>query len=53
MQKCLHYLLEIFLSKFLYVMLCTLTLCIRETPKQVLLQIVRTKIKRSVMVHFI
>ena len=30
-----------------------LTLCILETPKQVLLQIVKTEMKYSIMLHFI
>ena len=30
-----------------------LTLCIRETPKRVLLQTVKTQIKCSIMLHFI
>ena len=30
-----------------------LTLCIRETPKRVLLQIVKTQMKCSIMLHFI
>ena len=31
----------------------TLTLCIRETPKRVLLQTVKTQMKCSKMLHFI
>ena len=30
-----------------------LTLCIRETPKQLLLQTVKTQVKCSIMLHFI
>ena len=40
-------------NKGLHISYFTLTLCIWETPKEVLLQTVKTQMKCSIMLHFI
>ena len=47
------YMFSILSSSSILILFSGLTLCIWETPKQVLLQIVKTQMNCSIMLHFI